>query len=175
LPPVAATVAEYAALTLPPVSGEAVVILSAGAIVTDRFLVAVACVGLLESVTVTATVLVPDAVGVPPIAPVDAFSVRPAGSPVAVHVYGALPPLATRVAPYAVFTAPLGRDVVVMATAGAIVNVKFLVAVRCVGLVESVTVTATVLVPAAVGVPLIAPVDAFSVRPAGNPVVVQLY
>ena len=49
-------------------------------------------------------------------------------------------------------------------------NVRFLVAVRCVGFVASVTVTATVLVPAAVGVPLMTPVAGSMPRPAGKPV-----
>ncbi len=52
---------------------------------------------------------------------------------------------------------------------------RFLVAVRCAGAVESVTVIDTVLVPAVVGVPLIAPVDASMVNPAGRPVADQVY
>jgi len=39
-------------------------------------------------------VLVPAAVGVPEMAPVE-LMLRPAGRPVAVQVYGAVPPLAT--------------------------------------------------------------------------------
>ena len=48
------------------------------------------------------------------------------------------------------------------------------VAVRWVGLVESVTVIVGVLVPAAVGVPEIAP-DELMLRPAGNPLADQVY
>lgn len=40
----------------------------------------------------------------------------------------------------------------------------------CVGLVESVTVTVTMPDHAAAGVPVIAPVEAFIVRPVGKPV-----
>jgi hypothetical protein len=53
--------------------------------------------GVLESVTVIEGVLVPAAVGVPEIAP-DELIERPAGSPVADQVYGAVPPVAAIVA-----------------------------------------------------------------------------
>ena len=53
--------------------------------------------GELESVTVIEGVLVPEAVGVPEIAP-EELIVRPAGRPVAVQVYGAVPPPATMAA-----------------------------------------------------------------------------
>jgi hypothetical protein len=53
--------------------------------------------GVLESVTVIEGVLVPVAVGVPEIAPAE-LMLRPAGSPVADHVYGNVPPLALIVA-----------------------------------------------------------------------------
>lgn len=57
--------------------------------------------GLEESVTFTVKFEVPDAVGVPVIAPVLVFTLRPAGRlPVLMlHVYGGVPPLACRVAP----------------------------------------------------------------------------
>ena len=66
--------------------------------IIESVVVAVAA-GEAESVTVTLKLTVPAVVGVPVITPV-ALSVNPAGSalPVAsAHVYGALPPLATRV------------------------------------------------------------------------------
>ena len=70
-----------------PFGKEAVVMLNGGAkIMIDRFAVAVWCVGLEESITVSAAVLDPVAVGVPLIAPVNALIVRPAGRPVADHV-----------------------------------------------------------------------------------------
>ena len=55
---------------------------------------------LLASVTLTVNEEVPDAVGVPEIAPVDALSVSPAGSEplLTLHEYGVVPPLACNVA-----------------------------------------------------------------------------
>jgi hypothetical protein len=152
-----------------PAGKDAVVIVRAGVIVSDRLRVALALVGLVESVTVTFTVLVPAAVGVPPIAPVAVLSVTPAGKPVADQVYGALPPVAASVTLYGEFTTPPGSVAVEIVKAGAIVSDRFLVADTCVGLVESVTVIATVLVPAAVGVPLITPFASI-VSPGGRPV-----
>jgi len=58
------------------------------------------CDGLLESVTEKVREVADTAVvGVPLIAPVEVFSVRPAGSVplVKAHVYGAVPPLAESV------------------------------------------------------------------------------
>jgi hypothetical protein len=54
-----------------------------------------------ESVAVTVKSNVPEAVGVPASAPVEAFNVIPAGSApeVTLHVIGESPPLATSVAP----------------------------------------------------------------------------
>jgi len=51
-------------------------------------------VGLVESVTVTATSAVPAelAAGVPVIAPVELLIDKPLGNPVAVYVYGVVPP-----------------------------------------------------------------------------------
>jgi hypothetical protein len=58
---------------------------------------------------------VPAAVGVPPI--LLPFSVNPAGSPVADHAYVPEPPVAERVAEYAVPAMPDERLAVVMAGA----------------------------------------------------------
>ena len=129
----------------------------------------------MESVTVTLALKAPETVGVPLITPVDEAIVRPAGNPVAVQLYGVVPPVAATVALYDVPTAPPGRgDAVVMESAGLIVMLRFLLTLRCVGVVESVTVTLAVNVPEAVGVPLTMPVDEAMVKPAGNPVAVQL-
>jgi len=68
------------------------------ATVNDRLFVAVRGVGSVESVTVTVTVLVPAAVGVPVICPVLALIVSPAGNPAAPHVYGVAPPTAASAA-----------------------------------------------------------------------------
>jgi hypothetical protein len=58
------------------------------------------CAGLSESVTENEKVKVPAAVGVPLIAPVEAFRLRPPGRlpPVTAHVYGVVPPVASSVA-----------------------------------------------------------------------------
>jgi hypothetical protein len=68
------------------------------ATVNDRLFVAVRGVGSVESVTVTVTVLVPAADGVPVIWPVLALIVKPAGNPAAPHVYGVAPPAAASAA-----------------------------------------------------------------------------
>ena len=59
------------------------------------------------SFTVTMMVAAPGAVGVPVIVPA-ADMLRPAGSPVALNVSGAVPPVAAKLAVYAVPTVPLG-------------------------------------------------------------------
>ena len=120
--------------------------------------------------------LTPAAVGVPLIAPVEALIPSPAGKPVADHVYGVVPPVAASVAPgYAVLTTPDGNDDVVIESWPVIVIDRLFVAVRCVGFVESVTVMFTVLVAAAVAVPLMTPVDASMLSPVGRPVADHVY
>ena len=56
----------------------------------------------------------------------------------------------------------------------AIVICRFEVAVCTVGVVESVTLNATVTAPADAGVPVIAPVEPLIVRPLGKPVALNL-
>ena len=111
------------------------------------------------------------AVGVPLSRPVDEFNVKPPGSvpEVSDHVYGMVPPLAANVCEYAVPTWPLDSDnIVIVSVAGAIVSVRLTFAV-CAGEPESVTLKVSAVVfAAAVGVPLIWPVDEFSVSPAGS-------
>jgi hypothetical protein len=63
---------------------------------------------------------------------------------------------------------PAGNEVVVTDTAGLTTMVRFAVAVFAVGVSESVTVTVKFTVPDAVGVPEIAPVAVFNVKPAGK-------
>ena len=136
------------------------------------------CTGPLESVTVNVTPPDAVAVGVPVIAPVDAFSVNPAGRlpPVTVHVYGEVPPLTASEALYAVPTVPAGSDVVVMLSADATIVSVTVTDFACAGALESVTVNVTRIDADDVGVPVIAPVDAFSANPAGRlpPVTVQV-
>jgi hypothetical protein len=52
---------------------------------------------------------------------------------------------------------------------------RFLVLTKAVGVEESRTVTVTVFVAVAVGVPLMTPVVALKVSPAGRPVTDQVY
>ena len=116
-------------MTTPP--GSAFVeIASVATTVSVRLLVMVRCVGVVESVTVTTTVLAPEAVGDPDMAPVEASSVKPAGRPVADQVYGLVPPFAASVAEYAEPTTPPDREVVVMDSAGAIVSERLAVAFK---------------------------------------------
>ena len=73
---------------------------------------------------------------------------------------------------YAVPSSPLGREIVVMLNgavpAAAIVSER-LTDLLCVGLLESVTLkVSAVALAAAVGMPVIAPVDVFNLRPAGS-------
>jgi hypothetical protein len=80
-----------------------------------------------------------------------------------------VPPLATNEEEYGTFTVP-----VVAATqerfmgGGAIVMLQSTVLVKAVPPVESVTFAVKLKVPAVVGVPVIAPVELFRVRPAGR-------
>ena len=119
-------------------------------------------------------VLVPVAVGVPEIAPVE-LMLRPAGRPVADQVYGAVPPPATIEAEYAAPVKPLGSEAVLIDRPAPIVMESVDVeTLRWLGALESVTVIEGVLAPEAVGVPEIAP-EELMLRPAGNPVAVQVY
>src|ERR1700689_1664257 len=99
-------------------------------------------------------------------APVDALSVRPAGNvPVATeNVYAATPP-ATDIAGLLNATPTSPELVVEQVTVGGGTIVNGQVAEASTPLAS---VTWTVNVPAAVGVPVMAPVEVFSVRPAGN-------
>jgi hypothetical protein len=116
---------------------------------------------------------VPAAVGVPVIAPVEAFSVRPAGSvPTTVNVYGEAPPLTVMAGLLnGTPTSPVPTAEQVTVGGDTIVNGQ---------VVEARTPLAsetwTVNVPAAVGVPVMAPFDGFSVRPIGSvPTTVYVY
>ena len=115
--------------------------------------------------SVTFTLKVPDAVGVPVTAPFDGFSVRPAGNvPLIEYVYGAaVPPVTIIAVPLnGTPTSPIVTDEHTALSAGAIVIVHPL------DDTPLASVTFTLKVPDAVGVPVTAPFDAFSVSPAGN-------
>jgi hypothetical protein len=88
---------------------------------------------------------------------------------VRLHVNGVVPPVVVSVALYATLICPLGKEVVVIVkVAGAIVSVRFTVFV-CFGLPESCTWNVSgELLTAAVGVPVMAPVEAFNDSPAGR-------
>jgi len=136
--------------------------------------VAVWWVGVAESVTETFTVLVPAAVGVPLMTPVEGAIVTPAGRPLADHVRAPVPPTAATVAVYATLTLALGSVAVVIVKTGFTVRVKVFDAVKWVGAVASVTVTVTELVPAT-GVPEIVPVPELMLSSAGKPVADHTY
>jgi len=130
------------------------------------------CGGVNASVTVNVSgVALAAAVGVPVIAPVAAFSVSPAGSVPVVndHVYGGVPPPAVKVVLYGTPTSPLGRgEFVIIPSPAKTVSVRFAV-LLCGGVKESATLNVSgVAFTAAVGVPVIAPVAALSVKPAGS-------
>lgn len=144
-----------------------------------------ACVSLTgeaaESRTWAVKLKVPAAVGVPEITPVAAFRVRPAGIEPALmdQLYGVKPPVACKVALYAVPATAFVSVVVVMTRGGgAVATVKLNAAVAdAAGEAESATAAVKLNAPEEVGVPEITPVVALSVRPGGNaPAVIdQLY
>src|SRR5579872_3567250 len=113
--------------------------------------------GLVESVTVTITLLVPAADGVPEMVPAAGSIVKPLGRPVADQVYGVVPPLAAIGEEYATPAVPPLSEAVVMDSAPAMVIGNVFCDERWVGLVESVTVTTMLAVPALNGVPAIVP------------------
>jgi hypothetical protein len=117
---------------------------------------------------VTVKLEAPVVVGVPEIVP-ELLNVNPAGRLplVMLHVMVPTPPVDCNVALYAVLTTPLGRDAVVMTSRGLIVMLSAWCTV-CGGVPESVAVTVKFVVPPAVGVPEIAPVEALSDNPPGS-------
>jgi hypothetical protein len=135
-----------------------------------RFAVAV-CAGEPESVTLKVNgVALTVAVGVPLIRPDDAVHVNPAGRlpEVNCQLVEPVPPVDARVVEYVTPTAPFGSDAVVIVNWGTMVSVRFAVAV-CAGVLESVNLKLRgVALTAAVGVPLICPVEPFNVNPAGS-------
>ena len=101
---------------------------------------------------------IPAVVGTPEIVPVDADSVRPAGSApeLMLQLYGVVPPVAPSILEYTTATCPAGIDVVVICTgvtAAVTVILKTFVAVCGVGIVESVTIAVKLNVPDIDGVP----------------------
>jgi hypothetical protein len=141
-------------------------------IVIARLAVSVSC-GDEESVAMTVKEYGDDpaSAGVPVMAPVEAFKVKPGGrGPEDTdQEYGWVPPDAASVAEYASPVSPLGSEEVVIVRGGGEVMVisRFAVAVRA-GELESVAVAVNGDDPAPDGVPVIAPVDELRVRPEGR-------
>ena len=168
-PPLAVRVVEQAVVATQ-LRETAGAVTSWGMIVSAKVAEAVCC-GVPESVTLNVSdVAVTGDVGVPLISPVEVFSVSPVGNVPTVNcqVSGAVPPVAATLCEYGVPTMPLGSATVVIICRAAIEIVTVVVAVCC-GTPESVTLNVNgVAVSAAVGVPLMAPVEVFSVKPAGS-------
>ena len=151
---------------------DVVVIPNGGLLIVSVKLALAVCAGDPESVTLNVSgVAFAAAVGVPLIWPVAAFKLKPLGRvpEVNCHVYEPVPPVAVSVCEYGAFTEPLASDVVVIVRiGGAMVNVRLALAV-CAGEPESLTLKVSgVALTAAVGVPLISPVDALRAMPLGS-------
>lgn len=123
-----------------------------------------------ESDTCTVKLDVPAVVGVPVIAPLVAFKLKPAGKvPVVIfQLYGAIPPVAVNVALYITPAVPPGSDVVVMETGAetGAVMVMLKVPVAVFELLSR-TWTANDEVAAVVGVPEMVPL-LLRLSPAGR-------
>jgi hypothetical protein len=128
------------------------------------------CAGEPASVTLTVTIALPAVVGVP--LTTHPVRLRPSGNvPVIEQLYGEVPPFAVIVELYATPTVPFGSVFVMFRALGAITIVSFAL-MLCVGLLESVTFTVTVELPAAVGIPLTA--QPVRLIPAGSvPAVIE--
>ena len=118
-----------------------------------------------ELVALMVTLYVPAVVGVPEINPVPVFTVKPAGSPVALKLVGLL--VAVIWKEKATPTVPLAVVALVMTGGGGLI-VKVKVALPVPLLL--VALMLTLYVPAVVGVPEINPVLVFTLKPAGSPV-----
>jgi hypothetical protein len=125
VPPIVATVCEYAIPTWPLGSDEVVIVNVFGKIVNVSC-TAVVCAGTPASVTLKVTRLLTGFVGVPVICPVAALSVNPTGSRPAltVHRYGGVPPVAASVWEYGAPMTPPGSEAVVTANRAVAVIVK---------------------------------------------------
>jgi hypothetical protein len=157
------------------VARELVVTLKGGAEMAILRLAVAACAdGVSESVAVTVKLMGPVAapVGVPEITPVLGLIVSPVGSAptVTAHVYGATPPAAARLWLYEVPRVPPASVEVVTLRVGAVIVMLRLLVTLLAGLSESLTFTVKLLVPTKgpVGVPVIAPEEAFRLNPAGK-------
>ena len=159
--------------TVPVVAATQSAVIVGGLIVIPQLLVvAVADPPGVESVTFTVKLNGPAVVGVPLMMPVAPSRDNPFGSdPLAnTNVYGAVPPCGTIAELYGVPTVPVVAATQSAVIVGGVIVIPQLgvVAVSAVPPVESVTFTVKLNGPAVVGVPLITPVDVFSVNPFGS-------
>ena len=118
-----------------------------------------------EFVALIVKLNVPADVGVPVMAPVVPFKLKPIGNvPLATaHVIGIVP-VALSVWLYALFTVPSGKDTVVIVGGAAMTTLRAFVTFPA----EFVALTEKLNVPIVVGVPEITPVFAFKLSPAGS-------
>ena len=156
--------AEYGEFVMP--SGRLVVVILS--VSTGELIVSVNCFSSLAEpyTALTVNVEVPAVVGVPEITPVEELSDNLAGRVPLITLQFAPVMLAASVAEYAVFLVPFGRLVVVIVIEG----IALTVIVSCFSAdCESFSaLTVNVDVPAAVGVPVIAPVEELRVSPVGR-------
>ena len=113
---------------------------SAALIVIVSAFVAV-CAGEPESVAFTVKLAVPAVVGIPLIAPVLAFRASPAGNApeVMLQVTAPVPPVEASAPLYALFTKPLGKVVVLIASVVGATTIVSSFVDDCAGFPESVT------------------------------------
>ena len=118
-----------------------------------------------EFVAFTVKFDVPAVVGVPVIAPVVAFKIKPTGSvPFSTaHIIGVVP-VAASLWLYALFTVPSGREAVVIVGGAVMTMLRVFVPFPA----EFVALTEKLNVPIVVGVPEMTPVVSFKLRPAGS-------
>jgi hypothetical protein len=111
---------------------------------------------------------VPVVVGLPLICPA-LFKLRPAGKEPALtaQVYGLVPPLADKVAEYAVPVWPFGNEDVLICRVPPVTVMLRLTVALCAGELESLTLTVNEEFPTLVGVPVISP-PLLRLRPVGK-------
>jgi hypothetical protein len=163
VPPAVMTDFEYGAATVPP-GNDVVVIDSVPATV-----IANGCEAVAPALSTTrmVTFVVPTVVGVPEISPVLVLRLSPAGNVPSdtAHVSDPVPPVEATVFEYATPAVAPGKDVVVMESGGAIVIER---GFESEALAASTTPMVKFEVPAADGVPEIAPVALLRLSPAGS-------
>ncbi len=117
-PPVALNAALYGAPTTPPGNVPGVKSSAGGPIAITSVFGAADCV-CVDALNVTP--YAPSAVGVPLITPVEGFSAKPGGNPVADHTGAVTNPLLVNVAEYGTCVLPAGSDAVVMSPLGSVI------------------------------------------------------